>query len=196
MILFTAIPVIAFEDQPIDALQRGVDEGLRILRDPKFKNDELKAIQQKKLWKILQELFDFEEFSRRVLASNWKNFTSQQRDEFVAVFGGFLGKFYLGKLQEKYRNETIIFVDQELKTKTRARVDIKVVWRGREVPVELRMLKRKGLWKVYDIQVIGISAVRNYRVQFQWILRKETPEQVIDRLKEKIKEIDLKRQRS
>ena len=65
---------------------------------------------------------------------------------------------------------------EELKTPTRALVNIQVVWKGQKVPVDLRMIKRKGLWKVYDIQFLGISAVRNYRAQFQFILRKETPE--------------------
>ena len=114
--------------------------------------------------------------------------------EFVAVFGEFLSKFYLGKLQEKYKDETLIFVGEELKTATRALVNVQVVWKGQKVPVDLRMIKRKGLWKVYDIEFLGISAVRNYRAQFQSILRKETPGQVIERLKQKIEQIEQKQQ--
>jgi phospholipid transport system substrate-binding protein len=192
LILLFAAPAWSAGDQPIEALQKGVDEGLRILKDPKFKDADLKDIQQQKLWAILQQLFDFQEFSRRVLASNWKNFTPGQKEEFVAVFGEFLAKFYLGKLQEKYKDESIIYMSQELRTRTRALVSIQVLWKGQKIPVELRMLRRKGAWKVYDIQVIGISALRNYRAQFQSILRKATPAQVIERLKQKIKQIEQK----
>lgn len=195
LLFLTAIPASADGDGPIEALQNGVDEGLRILQDPKFKDAKLKDIQQQKLGIILKQLFDFHEFSRRVLASNWKEFTLLQRKEFVAVFGEFLSKFYLGKLQEKYKDETLIFVGEELKTPTRALVNVQVVWKGQKVPVDLRMIKRKGLWKVYDIQFLGISAVRNYRAQFQSILRKETPGQVIERLKQKIEQIEQKQQK-
>jgi len=118
-----------------------------------------------------------------------------QRKEFVRVFTEFLSKFYLGKLQEKYKDETLIYVGQELKTPTRALVNVKVVWKGQKIPVDLRMIKRKGLWKIYDIQFLGISAVRNYRAQFRFILRKETPDQVIERLKQKIEQIEQKQQR-
>jgi phospholipid transport system substrate-binding protein len=195
LLFLTAIPALADGDGPIEALQKGVEEGLRILQDSEFKDARLKDVQQQKLGIILKQLFDFHEFSRRVLASNWKEFTRAQRKEFVAVFGEFLSKFYLGKLQEKYKDETLIFVGEELKTPTRALVNVQVVWKGQKVPVDLRMIKRKGLWKVYDIQFLGISAVRNYRAQFQSILSKDTPGQVIERLKRKIEQIEQKQRR-
>ncbi len=190
LLALTAISSLADGDQPIEALQKGVEEGFRILQDPEFNHADRKDTQQQKLGKILEQLFDFREFSRRVLASNWKDFTPLQRKEFVRVFTEFLSKFYLGKLQEKYKDETLIYVGQELKSATRALVNIKVVWKGQKIPVDLRMIKRKGLWKVYDIQFLGMSAVRNYRAQFQFILRKETPGQVIERLKQKIEQIE------
>jgi hypothetical protein len=37
--------------------------------------------------------------------------------------------------------------------------------------------------------------VRNYRAQFKSILKKETPAQVIERLKQKIEQIEQKQQR-
>ncbi|MGD9183064.1 MAG: ABC transporter substrate-binding protein [Desulfobacterales bacterium] len=192
LLILAAIPALADGDEPIEALRKGVEAGLRILQDQKFKDADLKEVQQQKLRIILQQLFDFREFSRRVLASNWKNFTPLQREEFVKVFAEFLGKFYMGKLQEKYKDETLIYVGQEMKSATRALVNIKVVWKGQKIPIDLRMVKRKGVWKVYDIQLIGISAVKNYRAQFKFILRKETPSQVIERLKQKIEQIEQK----
>ena len=195
LLFLAAIPALADEEGPIDALRKGVAEGLRILQDPKFKDGGLKDVQQQKLGIILRQLFDFHEFSRRVLASHWKDFTISQRKEFVAVFKEFLSKFYMGKLQEKYKDETLIYVGEELMTSTRALVNVQVVWKGQKVPVDLRMIKRKGLWKVYDIQFLGISAVRNYRAQFQSILHKKTPGQVIEMLKQKIEQIEQKQQK-
>jgi phospholipid transport system substrate-binding protein len=194
-LILIAIPALADGDQPIEALQRGVEAGFRVLKDPDFSEVDRKEAQQQKLRIILEQLFDFRVFSRKVLASNWKKFTPLQRKEFVRVFAEFLGKFYMGKLQEKYKDEKLIFVGQELKSDTRALVHIKVVWKGQKIPVDLRMIKRKGLWKVYDIQVLGISAVRNYRAQFQSLLSKETPAQVIERLKQRIEKIEQKQQR-
>ena len=192
LLILAAIPALADGDQPIEALRKGVEAGFRILKDPDFRDAERKQAQQQELRIIFEQLFDFRMFSKKVLAANWKNFSPVQRKEFVTVFAEFLGKFYLGKLQEKYKDEKLIYVGQKMISATRALVNIKVVWKGQEIPVDLRMIKRRGLWKVYDIQLLGISAVRNYRAQFQSILRKETPDQVIERLKQKIEQIDQK----
>ncbi|MGD9081518.1 MAG: ABC transporter substrate-binding protein [Desulfobacterales bacterium] len=193
--ILMAIPASADGEQPIEALQRGVEAGFRVLKDPEFINADRKEAQQQQLRTILEQLFDFRVFSKKVLASNWKNFTPSQRKEFVRVFAEFLGKFYMGKLQEKYKDERLIYVGQEMRSDTRALVRIKVVWKGQKIPVNLRMIKRRGLWKVYDIEALGISAVRNYRAQFQHLLRKETPDQIIDRLKQKVELIEQKKQK-
>ncbi len=185
-----ASPSMAYGDEPIEALQKNVQEGLQVLQGPKFTDQELKEAQQQKLRLILERLFDFHEFSRRVLASNWKNFTPSQRKTFIEVFTEFLGKFYMGKLQEKYKDERLIFESQEFKTPTRALVHIRVVWKGQKIPIDLLMIKRKGQWRVYDIQFLGVSAVRNYRAQFNSLLRKETPDQVIERMRQRIRKID------
>ena len=190
-----AIPALADGEQPIEALQRGVEAGFRVLKDPEFVDADRKEAQQQQLRIILEQVFDFWVFSKKVLASNWKKFTPPQRKEFVRVFAEFLGKFYMGKLQEKYKDENLIYVGQEMRSDTRALVHIKVVWKGQKIPVDLRMIKRRGLWKVYDIQVLGISAVRNYRAQFQSLLSKETPAQIIERLKQKIEHIEQKKQK-
>ena len=195
LLVFIAIPSIADGDQPIEALRKGVEEGLRILKAPEFDETDRKEAQQQKLRIILEQLFDFREFSKRVLAANWNYFTPSQREEFVSVFTEFLGKFYMGKLQEKYKDESLIYLNQEIKTPTRALVNIQVVWKGQKIPVDLRMIKRKGLWKVYDIQVLGISAVRNYRAQFKSLLNKKTPAGVIELMKERIRKIEVKEQK-
>jgi phospholipid transport system substrate-binding protein len=193
--ILMAVPAVADGEQPIEALQRGVEAGFRVLKDPEFIDADRKEAQQQKLRAILEQVFDFRVFSQKVLASNWKKFTPPQRKEFVRVFAEFLGKFYIGKLQEKYKDERLIYVGQEMRSDTRALVHIKVVWKGQEIPVDLRMIKRRGLWKVYDIEALGISAVRNYRAQFQSLLSKETPAQIIERLKKKIEYIEQKKQK-
>jgi phospholipid transport system substrate-binding protein len=184
---------LAYANEPIEALRKGVEEGLLILQGPRMNDRDLKEAQQQKLRLILEQLFDFHEFSRRVLASNWKHFTPAQRETFVEVFSEFLGKFYMGQLQERYKDERLIYESQKYISPTRARVKIKVVWKGQKIPIDLRMIKRDGSWKVYDIQALGISAVMNYRAQFKSLLSKETPAQVIERIKEKIRTLDSQR---
>ena len=181
-------PVPALAEQPLEALQRGIDQGISILEDPQYQDNSQWNEQAQKLWEVTREIFDFKEFSRRILASHWKKFSSRQREEFVELIGEFLGKLNMRKLQEKYNGEKIFYVDQKLISKSRALVEIKVLWKNLEVPVNLRMKKSHGKWKVYDLSALGISVVSSYRAQLHQILQEKSPQAVIEIFKEKIRE--------
>ena len=107
-------PSLSFGEEPIEALQRGVDSGIRILKDSGNKAPLPQESAYQNLFEITQTLFDFEEFSKLVLASFWNTFTPQQRVEFVGVFSDFLAKYYLSKLQERYRDEKVNYLNQEI----------------------------------------------------------------------------------
>ena len=181
-------PALALGEQPLTALQRGIDKGIGILEDPQYQDTSQKTIQAQKLWEVTREIFDFKEFSRRVLASHWGKFNSRQREEFVELIGEFLGKLNMRKLQARYNGEKIFYVDQKMISKSRALVEIKVLWKNLEIPVNLRMKKNHGKWKVYDLSALGISAVSSYRAQLHQILQEKSPEEVIEIFKEKIRE--------
>ena len=188
--ILVTLPVLAHAQQPLEDLRQEVEKGIQVLEDARFKDASMKKIQQQKLWEVMQQIFDFQEFSRRVLASHWKRFTPEQRDEFSQRFAEFLGKFYLSRVQRRYNGEKVFYVSQKLISESRALAEIKVLWKDVEIPVELRMKKSNGTWKVYDLTALGINAVANYRAQFHGILKKQTPEEVIEALKAKIRQLD------
>ena len=190
LITLISAPASALGEQPLEALQRGIDKGISVLEDPQYQDDSQRNEQAQKLWEATQEIFDFKEFSRRVLAFHWKKFSSRQREEFVDLIGELLGKPNLHKLQSRYNGEKVFYIDQKIINKSKALVEIKVLWKNIDVPVKLRMKKNHGKWKVYDLSALGISAVSNYRAQLHQILQKKSPEEVIEIFKEKIGEIE------
>ena len=191
IILFPA-STPALGEQPLDALQRGIDKGMSVLVDPLYQDPSRRPEQEQKLWEITQEFFDFTEFSRRVLASHWKKFTSPQRKEFIKLTSELLGKLNMRKLQTRYNGEKVFFINQKIINKSRALVEINVLWKNLEVPVTLRMKKNHGKWKVYDITALGVSSVGNYRAQIHQIMQKKSPEEMIEIIKEKIREKEKK----
>ena len=192
IITFIGTPAPALAEQPLEALQRGIDKGISILEDPHYQDASRREEQAQKLWEVTLEIFDFKEFSRRILASHWEKFTSRQKEEFIELIGEFLGRLNMRKLQKKYNGEKIFYIDQKLISKSRASVEIKVLWKNLEVPVTLRMKKYDGKWKVYDLAALGVSAVSNYRAQLHQILQEKSPEDVIEIFKEKIREKEKK----
>ena len=187
-------PSVSHSEQPIDVLQKSINMGIAILEDPQYQDITEKDRQQKILCEAAWEAFDFTEFSKRVLGSNWLTFTSSQRQQFIDAFSEFLCKYYITRLQEKYTDEKVIYLSQHPLADSRALVKVNVLWKGVEVPVEVRMLKRNDTWKVYDIIVVGVSGVRNYRAQFQSILLKQSPAQVIGLIENRIRQEEKRAQ--
>nr|MBI3614092.1 ABC transporter substrate-binding protein [Nitrospirota bacterium] len=51
------------------------------------------------------------------------------------------------------------------------------------------LMEKSGDWVVYDIIVDGISLVRNYRGQFERIIRAESYAALVEKLRKKSKDI-------
>jgi len=188
LIILFAMPSLALAEEPIDLLEKTVNLGIALLKNPQYQGASKRKEQQELLCDAAGRLFDFREFSRRVLSYKWRNFTPEQKKEFVEVFAEFLCKHYITRLQERYKDEEVFFLSQNLVGNRIAQVRATVLWKGVEVPVEVRMLKRHSTWKVYDIIILGISGVKNYRAQFQALFRNDTPSEVIGRIRERIRE--------
>jgi phospholipid transport system substrate-binding protein len=188
LLILLVTPSLAHPEEPIDVLKRTINLGITLLQDPQYQVASRKEEQQERLCDTAGRVFDFREFSKRVLASKWRHFSPEQRNEFVKVFAEFLCKYYITRLQKRYTNERVIFLGQDFLGNRVARVKVNVLWKGLEVPVEARMLKRNSTWKVYDLIVLGVSGVKNYRAQFQALFRSDTPSQVINRIRNRIEE--------
>ncbi len=186
------LPALSFAKDPLEAVRDNIESGIRVLEDPQYADASRRAEQQKVLWEIMQQTYDFRVFSQKVLSSYWYRFSARQRDDFVRVFSEFLGKFYLTKLQDRYSGQKVYYLRQQIINESRALVEIEVSWKKIKVPLTLRVTKRSGKWKVYDLDVLGINAVSNYRAQFKSMLKKESPQQIIGRLKDKIAKLDGK----
>ena len=101
------------------------------------------------------------------------------------MFTELLKNTYLDKVQGEFNNEEIIFFGQDMISEERAVVKTKVLREKIEIPMDYSVRRRNDDWKIYDINIEGISLVKNYRVQFKDILSKEKPAQLIQRLRER-----------
>ncbi len=189
VLFFFSMPNLVADSaqQPLDMLRGPIDQVISILKDPQYQDEGQNDVKMEKIWNIIRELFDFTEMGKRSLARNWGSFTPQQRKEFSQVFAKFLGNTYIHKIQKDYKNEEVIYEKQEMVTKAKAIVKTKVIRDTLEIPVNYRMLIRHGVWRVYDVNIEGVSLVKNYRSQFGKILMRKSPAQLIERLRENVK---------
>ncbi len=173
---------------PMETLKQRIDQVIAVLNDPAYKKPGMEKAERDKLWEIARPMFDFREISRRTVGPKWSDFTEEEKDRFAEVFARFLANTYFDKIQGEYHNEKVVYAN-ELVRGQQALVRTKLVRENTEIPIDYRMHLEAGQWKIYDILVEnGVSLVQNYRVQFQSILQKESPKDLIERLEKKLQE--------
>jgi phospholipid transport system substrate-binding protein len=136
---------------------------------------------------VADELFDFEEVSRRALSVHWAARSPAERAEFVGLFTDLLERAYLGKI-ESYAGERIVYtgekVDGDYATVRSQVVSRRREARARPIGLEYRLWKRDGKWQVYDLLVDGVSFVSTYRSQFDRIIQASSYASLMDRLRD------------
>ena len=171
---------------PLDTVKANVNKVLDILRDPKIKAASAKEIKKDKLRVIYVNMFDEVELSRRSLGLNWNKLNNNQRQEFVKLFEQVLEKAYADKILA-YTNEKIEFTKESVISGNLAEVRTRVITASKEIPISYRVISKDGAWKVYDVVIENVSLVQNYRTQFNDILAKNSPEQLLEILRKKVK---------
>lgn len=180
------VPSLSYGAEPMEQLRVAIDEVLVILNDYSSNTESGKEEGYKKIQVIINRIFDFREMSRITLSRNWNRFNEKEKAEFSRVFSEFLTDNYLGKLQTGFEGERVLYLEQKSVKETKVLVTTKVIRKTGEIPVDYRMILRNGNWRVYDIRIEGVSMMKNYYVQFREILHKESPEYLINLLKDKI----------
>jgi phospholipid transport system substrate-binding protein len=169
---------------PTEQLRGSVDKVLRLVGDPAGRREPIRE-RRAALRKIADEIFDWGETAKRSLGMHWRDRTPAEREEFVRLFADLLERSYMSKI-ELYDGERIGYAGETIEG-DQAVVRSKLVNKhGGEMAVNYKMIRRDGeRWKVYDVEIEGVSLVANYRTQFNSLLRRSTYPELVHALRVK-----------
>lgn len=194
LFLFLASPATAGESQATASLRGTIDRIMSVLQDPAFSAPEARDKQRSALRAIINDVFDYQELSRRTVGRYWKKFSPKQKVEFSQAFSDLLDATYMDRLQG-YSTEQITITGERRSKKGNVEVQTMVTLNDQEFSMNYRMTN-KGAWKIYDVVVEGVSLVKNYRVQFQEVMLNGTPDDLIGLLRKRSSKTSTAKQRS
>lgn len=162
--------------EAIDLLQQGLDT----------RHDELAANKQ-----ALYEFIDgilLPRFERRfaamaVLGTHWKSATTEQQDRFIeAFYETLLHRYAEGVLEfDTSRIEVLPFrgnsTGRYATVKTNVTLDD-----GDKVPVNYDLVKVGDSWRMFNVNIEGVSYIVNFRTEFDTEIENSSLAAVIDRL--------------
>lgn len=112
---------------------------------------------------------DFTAMSKLILGKHWKKATPEQRKAFIRAFRNLLVNTYTKSLKQ-YANQEIRFFPERTKIKGKYATVYSEFVPGngqRNVPVIYKLRKDKdGNWKAYNLEIEGLSVVKNFRTDF------------------------------
>ncbi len=173
---------------PTEQLKTSIDAVLKLLKDEELKRPEKFKERRALLRKTISKRFDFNEMSKRSLATQWAKRTPQERKEFVDLFTNLLEKSYMDRI-EAYTDEEIEYNGESIDNDYAV---VKTTIRAKDkegIPIDYKLAKDGDSWLVYDVVIEGVSLVNNYRNQFNKIISAGSYAELVKKMKVKEAEI-------
>ena len=110
---------------------------------------------------------DFQKMTQLSVGPGWRNATPEQRAALTREFRTLLVRTYSGALGQvsDHKVELRPFRAQPTDTDVIVRTQV-VASRGDPIQLDYRLEKTDGGWKIYDINILGVWLVENYKSQF------------------------------
>jgi len=173
-------------EAPLELVRLTTEQAVAVLRNPSLQE------RSEKFWEIVLPRFDMQEIAKRSLGTHWNEITEEQKKEFVQLFVELVKRSYQGTL-ERHATDAQFFFDQERVEGNFAEVNSRILPPSQEkaVSVNYRLHRVGEQWLIYDVVAENISLVRNYRNQFDRILKESSYEGLVQALRKKVQDSNV-----
>lgn len=160
-----------------ELLKQRLDAVLVVLQDEKLSLEAKKE----KISTIVSPMFDFPLMAKLTLGrKHWPSMTRQQQDKFTTLFVDLLRKTYLDRISSYSDEQVVIKNTAEVNQKVHVLTDL--ISKGENISMLYKFYRTGNGWKIYDLEVEGVSLIVSYRNQFDQILSNGTVNDLIEQL--------------
>ena len=131
---------------------------------------------------IIRHRVSYAEAAERALGASWKRLNATERQEFVSLFVQLLRDRLASKI-DQYYDEQIVYLS-ERRSGHFAEVRTNLVGSKVDTSLDFRLGSQSGHWLIYDVVIDGASMVRNYQAQFNRIIRDDSYEELVKKMKQ------------
>lgn len=164
-------------NDPEELLRNRWDAVVSILQNKDIDQED----KEKQISKIVNPVFDFPLMAKLALGrKHWPKFNPPQREKFTKLFTERLKRSYWEKIA-LYKDEKISFKPKDQK-KNIIYIPSELIHQDKKVAILYKLRKVDKRWKIYDVEIQGVSILLTYRSQFDEILSRGTVEDLLSRL--------------
>ncbi len=173
----------ANEESPGEIVKQTVEQVLLILQD-----DSLDEAKKKHFVSgLIEQRINFKDMARRILATNWKVATEEQRTQFTNLIKEILINTYWIRMNQ-YAGEHVEYISVSSDRDGYATVDTIIVKDKNdiEIPISYRMKRFVDVWYAYDFVVETLSLVQSYRNEYAATVKNYGIDGLLDLLQQEV----------
>lgn len=130
---------------------------------------------------IISPIFDFELMGKLALGkTHWPKLNAADQKTFTALF--------VQRLKASYRDKIMMYKDEQVEfqpavqKKEMIQIPMTLISDGKKTAIVYKLHRLDKTWKVYDVEIEGVSILLTYRSQFDDILARGTVKDLLSQL--------------
>jgi phospholipid transport system substrate-binding protein len=160
-----------------EALKSKLEAVLLVLQKEEVEHEAKK----KEIIEIVSPIFDFSLMAKLTLGRKfWPGLVKEKKERFTELFVKRLKESYLEKLT-RYTNARIVY-NAPIQVKKKIYIPTELISKDNKISMLYKLYKSKHNWKIYDIEIEGVSIVINYRSQVNQVLSSGTIDDLLTKL--------------
>ncbi len=135
----------------------------------------------RKIIDIVNPMFDFSLMAKLSLGRQyWPDLTPGQKERFTRLFIKRLRASYLDSFT-LYTDEKVLY-EPSVAVKNKIHIPTFLVSKDKKISILYKLYDSGSSWKIYDLEIQGVSLIRSYRAQFHEILKTGTIDDLMTKL--------------
>lgn len=165
-----------------ELLKNRIERVLQVLEQKDLSRQKKRA----KVEAIVDPLFNYALMARLSLGpGHWGSLSPQQRKTFSELFIKRLKSSYFDKISMYSGDSDADFSYMPARVKDgKVRVPVDVLAQDNKINIVYKFYRPDGEWKIYDVEVNGVSIIQSYRSQFNQILSHGSIQDLLDDLRD------------
>ena len=132
----------------------------------------------------MQQVMDFDKFSKSVMGSKWNTTSAADKRKFVAALQSLMESYYINRPANVFVSNRMT-VDEVIPSGANTAVRCTIKQSDVDIEVMIKLSPVGSSWQIEDVTVDGLGLIEDYRAQFQSFLKRKTLDQLITRLQER-----------
>lgn len=167
----------------LENLKKELDSKIQAVMQILENTQSSKEEQDQKLLSTIEGIIDFDLMANISLSRKHREMASKEEyQKYITLFTERIKRSYLDKMH-LYSGEKVEFGEPQQPKPNRIQIPAKLVGKGDPIGMEWKYyLAKDGKWRIYDLDVSGVSIIQTYRTQFAEILQNSSFEEFLNKL--------------